>query len=133
MTSPQKREEFGYGKLVKVGQGVPAPFPAKSLGLEALSVAGGAEIVGTVARKKNAHVHLVGGLFEPAEKSFHAIPGARPFFAVFAVTRFAIDHEGLLFGRESGEGDVGGDFLPLGENAQIFLRRAVDFAFPTFE
>ena len=127
----QERKEGGDGELVEVGEGVSLPFPAQGFGLEALAAAGGARVVGTVAREEDAHVHLVGVFLEPAEEALHAIPILRPGLAVFfAVTGFAVDDEVALLGREGGEGDVGRDLLFLGENVEVFFRFAVDVAFP---
>ncbi len=125
-------EQIGDRELVELRQRVAAPFPAERLGLEPLSAAIRARIVGAVAREEDTHVHLVGRLFEPAEKPLQPIPILRPLLAVLlAVARFAVDHETLLLGCERGEWDVGRDFLLLREDEQVFFGLAVDFASPS--
>ena len=96
-------------------------------------MAGRAEVITAVARKKNAHVHLISALLQPAEKTFYAIPRPRPFEVVFPITGLAVDHKITLLGRERAKGDVGRDFLSFGDALQVVLGRAVDFAFPAFD
>src|SRR5882672_8637861 len=47
-----------------------------------------------------------------------------------AVVFLALDHEGLLFRRELGEGNLGRDAALFGEKEEILLRLTIDLAFP---
>ena len=127
-------EEFADGELVDFGEGAALPFPTKGFGLEALTTAGGAGIVGAIASEEDAHVHLVGVLLQPPEKPFYAIPIFGPGLPVFfPVAGLAVDDEGLVFGRQRGERNVGGDFFLFRENVEVFFRFAVDLALPAFD
>ena len=127
-------EEFADGQRVELGQRVALPAPAKRLGLQAEAVADGAGVVGAVAGEEDPHVHLVGVLFEPAEEALHAVPVLRPLLAVFlAVAGLAVDHEGLLLGRERGKRHVGADALFLRELAQVVEAAAVHLALPALD
>src|ERR1043166_1267687 len=90
-------QEVGNGKLIELRERAAPPFPAKRFGLEPLATAIGTGIVGAVTREKDAHVHLVGRLLQPAEKPLHAIPILRPLLAVLlAVAGLAVDDVGPL-------------------------------------
>ncbi len=79
-------------------------------------------------------MHLVRFRFEPTKEAFYAIPKLRPSFAVlFAVIGLAIDNERLLFCAQRSEGNISRNFFAFGENQQVFLRLAIDFAFPALE
>ena len=131
VTRGQEAEEIGHGQLVEFREGSTLPLPAQRLGLKSLARAVGAQVVGPVARKIDAHVHLVGVLFQPAEKPVHSVPVLGPGLAVLlAITGLAFDDEALLFGWQRREGHVGANLLLPGGGQQILLGFTVDLAFP---
>ena len=103
-------ERIAHGQQIEVGQrefcaGLIVHFEEKSIFLEALSVAGWAGGVAAIFREQHADMHFVSLRFEPAEISFHAVPGAGPFMSfVDAVVRFAFDDELLMFLGKSTKG-----------------------------
>src|SRR5208282_6236054 len=79
------------------------------LRLKATAAAIRARRIGPVTREQDAHMHLIGLRFEPAEVALDAIPGARPFVrVVLAVARLAFNDQVLPFLRQLVERHVSG-------------------------
>ena len=92
-----QRQAVDFRKREPVRLAVRAEAEEQRGGLEARAAAGGARLVGAVAREKDAHVHLVGLGFHPLEIALHAVPAAGfpQFVEVLAGLEFALDDERL--------------------------------------
>src|SRR5687768_2518273 len=119
MTTGKQPQQVGNAELVELRERAALPFRAERLGLQALAAAIRARVVGPIAREKDAHVHLVGVLLEPAEEALEAIPKLRPRLAVFfAVAGLAVDDETLLLQRQRRERHIGWNLFLSRENEQ---------------